>query len=184
LPILTETVLQPGPWFRFEATVTPPEFATFNQKLNVRVGPDKVMQYKHTKALDTFSTNSIGDRVRISYDERRERVIESMVKTRLGDLAIFMPNRPLDVRISVNLEMPAQAPPPTPGEVERLKDRRTYVDTKTSIQYDLTEVSQTTGRRQETKLEVEMEAVKAEAVMAAPFTFLAEVRQFSRLLLN
>lgn len=182
LPVLTETVLAPGAWYRFDALLSPAQHALSNKTLNGRVGPDRRWHYKHTKAVDFFAHDAAGERVRVTMDEGRSRVVESMVKERLADLAILMPNRPLDVRISVNSERPAAAPSTRPGdsEVERFKDRRSYLDTGTSIQYDLTEVTQRTGGRTETKLELEMESKDPAAVLADPASFLTEIRKFAK----
>lgn len=181
LPVLTETVLAPGSWYRFDAVISPAQHSVANRALNGLVGPDRRWQYKHSKAVDFFAHNAAGQRVRITMDEGRSRVVESMVKERLADLAIFMPNRPLDVRISVNSELPAAPPSTSPGdsEVERFKDRRSYLDTATSLQFDLTEVTQRTGGRMETKLELEVESKDPAALIADPATFIRSIRKFA-----
>lgn len=154
------------------------------------IGPDRRWQYKHTKTVDSIlsKTDSQG-KTRITQDEARTKVLESMVKRRLGDLAIFMPNCSLDVRISVNLEMPLavsqadlQAIASGNIESERFKDRRSYQDNATAIQYDLTEVTQSRSGQSETRYELEMEAIKAADLLQDPSNFVNQIRGLSTIL--
>lgn len=87
-------------------------------------------------------------KVRVTYEQRSRKVVATIVKVRVADLNIHMPNSPLDCRISINLEMN------WPGPVEELeqiggggdrgspprqKDRLSYA--QGSIQVDLTQVT-------------------------------------------
>lgn len=84
-------------------------------------------------------------RARVTYDQRTNQVLAAIVKVRVADMHIHMPNSPVDCRVSVNLEMD------WPGRVEELeggaaagnaprqKDRLSYA--QGSIQVDLTQVT-------------------------------------------
>ncbi|PKS08690.1 hypothetical protein jhhlp_004743 [Lomentospora prolificans] len=91
-------------------------------------------------------------KARVTYEQRSREVVAKIVKVRVADLSIHMPNSPLDCRISVNLEMN------WPGPVEELeqigggrgenmparqKDRLSYA--QGSIQVDLTQVTTPTS---------------------------------------
>lgn len=65
---------------------------------------------------------------------------------------------------------------------ERFKDRRSYQDTATSIQYDLTEVIQRKSGQSETRYELEMEAIKAADLLQDPSNFVNEIRGLSTIL--
>ncbi|CAI4214514.1 unnamed protein product [Parascedosporium putredinis] len=54
-------------------------------------------------------------KVRVTYEQRSRKVVATIVKVRVADLNIHMPNSPLDCRISINLEMD------WPGPVEELE---------------------------------------------------------------
>lgn len=188
--IITRVVLDNGSWYRFESNLTPVEHATFNKELNKMIGPDRRWLYKHTKTVDSILNKTATQaKSRVTQDETKTRVLESMVKKRLGDLAIFMPNYPLDVRISVNLEMPSTVSPAdlqaiASGNIdsERFKDRRSYQDTITALQYDLTEVTQRKSGTIETRYELEMEAINAADLLKDPSNFINEIRGFSGIL--
>lgn len=104
------------------------------------------VEYKHRREIDRFfelpshlrqqlppcvetlipSHHSI--KVRVSYDEKTKDVLAKIVKARVADLDIFMPRGPLDLRISVNLEMAWET---SVAELERLavvKKRETMPD--------------------------------------------------------
>jgi len=156
----------------------------FNQRLNAMVQPDRRWTYKHTKTYDSFVMRG-SQKLRATRDAAKEKVIEAMYKIRIADLAIHMPNKPLDVRISVNLETPVTL---TEAElailqaenydIERFKDRRSYLDNAMGIQYDLTTVSQTTRGNAETKLELELESKRTADLLADPSNFVNELRGF------
>lgn len=89
-----------------------------------------------------------GPRARVTYDQRTKEVLAKIVKARVADMHVHMPNSPVDCRLSVNLEMD------WPGPVEELeaegggnpprqKDRLSYA--QGSIQVDLTQVSMATS---------------------------------------
>jgi hypothetical protein len=183
-------VLEPGNWYRFDSNLTALEHASFNKELNNKVGPDRRWHYKHTKTVDSVLSKAAPEgKTRVTQDETRKKVLESMVKKRLGDLAIFLPGSPLDVRISVNLETPAtvsqvdlQSIADGSAESERFKDRRSYQDSATAIQYDLTAVTQRNSSATETRYELEMEALRAADLLQDPSIFVNEIRGFSSIL--
>jgi polynucleotide 5'-triphosphatase len=88
-------------------------------------------------------------KVRVSQDQKTGQVLAMIIKARIADLDIYMPQQCLDCRISINLEMKYD------GSVEevlasnigerqpdRNKDRLSY--TQSHYQIDLTQVTQTT----------------------------------------
>ncbi|KAK4034320.1 CYTH-like domain-containing protein [Parachaetomium inaequale] len=112
-----------------------------------------------------------GVKVRVSYDQKTNKVIGKIVKARIADLSLHFPDLPLDCRISVNLEMDwdgsveelekmaaATGRPPIPP---RMKDRLSYKHG--CYQIDLTQVTQnvaggtTNPQRAEKDHELEVE---------------------------
>jgi hypothetical protein len=100
-----------------------------------------------------------GVKVRVSYDQKTNKVIAKIVKARIADLSLHFPDQPLDCRISVNLEMDwdgsveelekmaaAASRPPIPP---RMKDRLSYKHG--CYQIDLTQVTQNTAGVSPTK---------------------------------
>lgn len=97
-----------------------------------------------------ISAKGHGVKVRVSYDQKTNKVIGKIVKARIADLSLHFPNLPLDCRISVNLEMDwdgaveeleriaaSTGRPPIPA---RTKDRLSYKHG--CYQIDLTQVTQ------------------------------------------
>lgn len=88
-------------------------------------------------------------KVRVTYDQKTNKVLAKIVKARIADINIYFPMCPLDCRISINLEMVwdgsveelerltagREAPP------DRNKDRLSY--DQSHYQIDLTQVTQT-----------------------------------------
>lgn len=97
--------------------------------------------------LDTPQTRNRGIKVRVSRDQKTGREIARIVKARVADLDLWMPNSPLDVRLSVNLEMRFEGDLPmdfgvAPNEDdggERRKDRLGYRQSGYTV--DLTQVT-------------------------------------------
>lgn len=89
-------------------------------------------------------------KVRISQDQKTGQVLAQIIKCRIKDLDIYMPNRPLDCRISINFEMKFDmdvediiAASTGDRQPDRNKDRLSY--TQSHYQIDLTQVTQTTN---------------------------------------
>lgn len=92
-----------------------------------------------------------GARVRVTTDQKTNKIIGAIVKARVADLSMHIPDSPLDCRLSVNLEM--DWPDAAPDELERMaaasgrpqqsarvKDRLSYKHG--CYQIDLTQVTQ------------------------------------------
>ncbi len=169
----------------------PDEHSKFNMALNATVKPDSQWTYKHTKTIDTILNFPTG-RVRVTQTADQTSIIECMRKRRIADLAIYMPNRKVDVRVSVNVEEPYPADDPQilqqlrtgSFDTKREKDRRSYFDPSNGIQYDLTEVRQ---RRSadwgpQTSLELEIEVKNTEDLLADTSFFTSAIRSFSSIL--
>jgi hypothetical protein len=87
-------------------------------------------------------------KARVTYDQRNNQVLGKIVKVRVNDIDIHLPNCPLDCRISINLEVNWDGPIEelerlTVGHAEKFpdrnKDRLSY--TQSHYQIDLTQVS-------------------------------------------
>ncbi|KAL1843994.1 hypothetical protein VTJ49DRAFT_6398 [Mycothermus thermophilus] len=91
-----------------------------------------------------------GVKVRVTHDQKTDKMLGKIVKARIADLSLHFPDLPLDCRISVNLEMDWDGPvdelermasstgrPPQPA---RTKDRLSYKHG--CYQIDLTQVTQ------------------------------------------
>ncbi len=118
------------------------------------------LAYNHLYLTDSFYPSDDRNKIRVTRDDKKGEVLESMKKIRLGDLNIYSPKRQADWRISVNLEVPgeltlrvflrtkgltfswASAPPPVGTATHsRKKDRMSYSHEEFKI--DLTQVTVT-----------------------------------------
>jgi hypothetical protein len=119
------------------------------------------MKYVHTKERDTFhelppsqyalfppSLKEVflsgrgKPRVRVTTDTKTEKVLHSIVKTRVADLNVYCPTSLFDFRISVNIEFPWKGeigPASDRQGKERSKDRMSYKHL--CYQIDLTQVT-------------------------------------------
>ncbi|KAJ4292858.1 mRNA-capping enzyme subunit beta [Collariella sp. IMI 366227] len=115
-----------------------------------------------------------GARVRVSHDQKTDKIIAKIVKARVADLSLHFPDLPLDCRISVNLEMDwdgsledlnriaaSTGKPPVPA---RTKDRLSYKHG--CYQIDLTQVVKSApgpggaqNMEKEHELEIEIDPV-------------------------
>ncbi|EXA50978.1 mRNA-capping enzyme subunit beta [Fusarium oxysporum] len=106
-------------------------------------------------------------RVRVTYNQKDNKVIAKIIKARVSDLDIHFPTLPMDCRISINLEMNwdgsveelEQLPNRDRGEnPERNKDRLSY--THGPYQVDLTQVIQDRHgvKEKEHELEIELDS--------------------------
>ncbi|KAH6623217.1 CYTH-like domain-containing protein [Chaetomium tenue] len=152
--------------------------------------PRLPIDYRHRREVDKFFElpASVRDRllpvcvakpiaakghsvkVRVSYDQKTNKVLDKIIKARIADLSMHFPDLPLDCRISVNLEMDwdgtvedlekmasSTGRPPIPA---RMKDRLSYKHG--CYQIDLTQVTQsvagvTNTQRTEKDHELEVE---------------------------
>ncbi|KAK5657478.1 hypothetical protein OQA88_3050 [Cercophora sp. LCS_1] len=157
-----------------------------------RTGPRVPIKYKHRREIDKFfeippnmrnsmlpacvsgpiSKRGHQAKVRVTYDQKTNEVLAKIVKARVADISLHMPEYPLDCRISINLEMdwdgdveelerlPQGNRPPPPN---RNKDRLSY--NHGPYQVDLTQVIQVIAgpggaqrHEKEHELEIEMNA--------------------------
>lgn len=90
--------------------------------------------------------------MRVTYDQKTKAVLNKIIKARVADIDIHMPNSPMDCRISINLEMnwdgaveELEQSMANQGErqPDRNKDRLSY--TQGHYQIDLTQVTQGAG---------------------------------------
>jgi hypothetical protein len=91
-----------------------------------------------------------GVKVRVTYDQKTNKVIGKIVKARIADMSLHFPDLPLDCRISVNLEMDwdgsvedlerMSSSTGRPSQPARMKDRLSYKHG--CYQIDLTQVTQ------------------------------------------
>ncbi|KAJ3299466.1 mRNA-capping enzyme subunit beta [Borealophlyctis nickersoniae] len=140
LPVQSETVITTTPNCRFESDMTMDQHAHFNNILNSLVRPGGKTIYKHKYEMDHYHQQG-GNKLRVTVDTKTNQVKEVMVKKRIADLEVHLPNSPLDFRISVNLEIPAQPPPKGDlADYKRYKDRLSY--THEAFAVDLTQVKE------------------------------------------
>lgn len=144
------------------------------------------IQYKHRREIDKFYElhSSMVARLphavqalmspkhplkaRITVDQKTNEVLAKIVKARVADLNIYLPDWPVDCRVSVNLEWDWDGPPEEiisnqisnrEKQPDREKDRLSYKHG--FFQVDLTQVKrQLAGRgpEKEHELEVELDA--------------------------
>lgn len=155
-PVITATVLHPNYPCTFQADMSTAQHKAFNQHLNAAVEESnrnktrRPIIYKHTYMTDTIYK----DRKRVTTNDKTGEVVEVIRKEKIDNLHILSPNTPFDLRISVNLEHPAEK---TGDEGEpmkvRKKDRLTY--THQNYQMDLTQVK-SPGSATTHELEIEL----------------------------
>ncbi|KAI8868686.1 mRNA triphosphatase CET1 [Ramicandelaber brevisporus] len=143
---------------RFESNMTMERHAYFNKMLNSMVEHRRhqraqlqqqaadnggaapaakkpsAIEYSHTKEIDKFypAPQRPQQRIRVTYDQKTRQPLpnRSIIKDRVADLNIYSPRNQLDMRLSVNTEMPAEDPsiadPTVACLSERHKDRISY----------------------------------------------------------
>ncbi len=166
--ILTEAVLETGEPsqlpFRFESDMTSQQHKQFNQTLNkafessqTKTNPARVpMSYKHTRETDNLYESN-GGKLRITTDQKTQKVLATVSKERVADLNILSPRTPFDWRVSISTETPVSGPPPnTAPKMVRHKDRVSYIHQH--YQMDLTQVG--TGKELKHELEVEFNQIE------------------------
>lgn len=166
-----------GGWFAFRSSMTEVQHKGFNDflndmvraahpdnKANIGRPPRLALKYQHRREVDKFFelpentvlpgcvTNLLAasghrPKVRVTYDQKTNEVLAKIIKARVHDIHLFLPESTLDCRISVNLEMDWEGPiealqnqtkrPPAP---DRMKDRLSY--SHGLYQLDLTQVTQ------------------------------------------
>ena len=136
LPVYSETVCTYDN-VRFDADMTMIQHRKYNEFLNSLVS-SAGLKYKHTKEVDEFISNP-EFKLRRTRDFITKEVTQVISKHRLGDLHIYNPAHPLDIRLSVNFECTMKEKVQG-GRVDhqRIKDRLSY--TAFPLQIDLTQV--------------------------------------------
>jgi polynucleotide 5'-triphosphatase len=131
-----------------------------------RPKPRVPIQYAHRRERDSFyelpkpivqtlpatiqhflkQSSHHAPKVRVTHDQKTGEVLAKIIKTRVKDLDIFIPNSPLDCRISVNLEMKYDGDTEAlargadrQNQPDRNKDRLSYK--QSHYQIDLTQVT-------------------------------------------
>ena len=93
----------------FIADMTKPRHQTLNQLLNTAADSSRSfpapIRFSRAQHTDSFYTLDRGPKMRVSRD-RQGNVVESIVKSRLGDMNVYSPQEALDWRISVSTEEP------------------------------------------------------------------------------
>eukprot|EP00842_Homolaphlyctis_polyrhiza_P004914 jgi/Hompol1/5423/HPOL_004424-RA len=143
LPILSETVVENLPAFKFESDMTRDQHATLNRRLNALVRPDSKVKSVHVREIDLFFNIAGLGRVRKTVIKASNQIKGVLIKRNVANLQVFLPSSPLDYRVSVNTETPKYV---------REKDRITY--SLSPFQVDLTQVKTIGGASHERDLEL------------------------------
>ncbi|KAL2756049.1 hypothetical protein ACRALDRAFT_1070802 [Sodiomyces alcalophilus JCM 7366] len=202
--VATECILHDTGRLAFRSSMTEAQHKVMNSWLNDKVvstnpqNPDPrargrvQVHYKHRREVDKFFEipNNLQGRlpgcvrshlnpkhsvkVRVTYDQKTGQPLQKIVKARVADLHLHMPNAPLDCRISVNLEAAWDGPIEELEQMavghsikfpDRSKDRLSY--TQSHYQIDLTQVTQAVpgpGNTQRVDKEHELEIELAPAI--------------------
>ncbi|KAK8075736.1 mRNA-capping enzyme subunit beta [Apiospora hydei] len=197
-PLHGECVLSPQARIGFRSSMSELQHRSMNEWLNGQVvatnphnnggrrNPHVQIHYKHRREIDKFyelHSSMIGRlphavqammspkhalKARITTDQKTGEVLAKIVKARVGDLNLYLPQCPVDCRISINLEWEWDGPPEEimsnqmphrEKQPDREKDRLSYKHG--FFQVDLTQVKrQLAGRgpEKEHELEVELDA--------------------------
>ena len=182
LPVYSETVLnESSSWYRFESDIPIALHRHFNNLLNSEVSK-KRLTYKHTRTVDNIYRGGGMSKCRVTVDEKGD-FVECIEKRRVADMAIFFPNAPFDIRISINEEVPMAKPTGSPS-MDRRKDRLSYVlakDETSTLQVDLTQVRQ--SGETSARHELEMEFLNPQYLASSPKSvsgFYAAIRNIVR----
>ncbi|KAM7191710.1 CYTH-like domain containing protein [Naviculisporaceae sp. PSN 640] len=199
LPVETDCILTDGNWFAFRSSMTEAQHKGFNDFLNEMVmaahpdnkanigrPPRLPLKYQHRREVDKFfdlpeninlpeyvasllQASGHRPKLRVTYDQKTNDVLAKIIKARVHDIHLFLPQSTLDCRISVNLEMDWEGPvealasqtkrAPAP---DRNKDRLSY--SHGLYQVDLTQVTQVNAQRPEKQHELEIEVNPAAIV--------------------
>ncbi|KAL6701488.1 hypothetical protein J3F84DRAFT_10035 [Trichoderma pleuroticola] len=133
--VATECILDDNGRVAFRSSMTEAHHKSFNDFLNNVViqtdprnpngGAKRIpVIYKHRREIDRFfdlppemhghlpgcvrarlGSRSRNVRVRVTYDQKTNHILNKIIKARVADIDIHMPMAPMDCRISINLEM-------------------------------------------------------------------------------
>lgn len=136
-PIYSATALIHQDFMNFNSDMDIKQHQFFNELLNSSVQKG-ILKYKRRKEIDRMYYDK--GRLRVTTDENGG-FITAIRKNRIANLEILLPNSPLDIRISVNIEEPASKVDDLgPPDIKRDKNRVSYE--KAPIRIDLTQVKQ------------------------------------------
>ncbi|CAG8953920.1 hypothetical protein HYFRA_00010881 [Hymenoscyphus fraxineus] len=204
LPVISECVIPANPQITFKSSMTLPQHSHLNGFLNAQVqatakGSRVPVTYRHRRETDKFyelppqfqqrlpaalrerirPNQSVS--VRVTHDQKTDQVIAKIIKVRISNLDIYIPQHPLDCRISINFEWQYD------GEIEeilsmgyrekerrsdRQKDRLGYI--QGPYQIDLTQVTHDvllngvsrTEKEHELEIEVNTGAIREQGMRA------------------
>ncbi|PWN87772.1 mRNA triphosphatase CET1 [Acaromyces ingoldii] len=141
LPVMSETIVQMQPGWRFESTMSESQHRSINNFLNRAVEDRKRgIKYERQNEIDYFYRQEGGASVRVTRDAGTMQVKEGgiVIKRRIADLNVICPNHDLDYRISINVEQPMSELPVGEPDRHREKNRLHYTHQRLCI--DLTQV--------------------------------------------
>ncbi|KAF4624563.1 hypothetical protein G7Y89_g13608 [Cudoniella acicularis] len=202
LPVLTGCIVAESPRIGFRSSMTVAQHSFLNEYLNKKVADTHPgnqtsqkkrvpIDYLHRRETDKFYelpptmhaslpaavrehlTPRQTVKVRVTYDQKTNQILAKIVKARIADLSIYIPQSPLDCRISINFEMKFE------GDIDevissgfggkipdRQKDRLSYK--QGPYQVDLTQVTHISSvngvNRTEKEHELEVE-ISTAAIM-------------------
>jgi len=167
LPVQSETVLQSNfKGIRFVSDMTMDQHRNYNQILNKLVNDGNkpnaksaFFSYRHIHQIDSFyQVPGHKEKLRLSTDKTNNNVISFIKKVNIGHLNIYLPNSPLDLRISINIEeqMDQALIQNCEANYERQKDRLSYKSH--ALQIDLTQVQEPNNDKKIHELEIELDS--------------------------
>lgn len=134
--------------------------------------------------MDQIHSNGL----RVTVDPETNSVLKAQKKRKLAHLAIFQPNFPMDLRISVSTEddVPIKEIDLSslPRSLTRKKDRLSYEDSIGFLSIDLTQVTQNDSNGRQVKHELEVEVKKPRNLIESPENlklFIDSIRELYRL---
>ncbi|KAL5034685.1 hypothetical protein BDV3_004203 [Batrachochytrium dendrobatidis] len=181
LPIRSETVMDnSGGHFAFQSNMTRDMHSLLNQKLNHVVGlPKSNVRYVHLYEEDQFfHVHGIG-KVRKTINMKTKQVKCIISKVNVANLEVFLPQSPLDYRVSVNIEHHIENIDllETP-DFSRCKDRLSY--SLTPFQVDLTQVKRTVESSYSTSVKIGEDLHEVEVEVNKPELLISEMEKDSR----
>lgn len=69
------------------------------------------MRYQHLHLRDSFLQTPDNEKLRVTRDQKTDKVVECIKKIRLGNLDVYSPKHNVDWRVSVNVEQHCKLDP-------------------------------------------------------------------------
>lgn len=127
LPVISETILNDQMiMFNFISNMTMSQHSQFNQLLNYHTSQNSKLKYTHTRIVDEFLNVPQLGKCRRSIDQATNQTLYMIMKTKVADLHILVPNSPFDIRVTVNLESTVKPDFEGKVSIKRKKDRMCY----------------------------------------------------------